>query len=818
MKGNVSKPKVEQLINKADNGGMHVPGATVLSDGAMSLGKNTIAGSKCFNITAFDDTNKAYTLDSVEGLAVGDVFSLKLKANYDNYGKITAINNSTVIVDKYHAEEPNSSNLFRVPAKPNCGTTDFGFNAFAEGENCIAAGDNSHASGKNTRANGRYAHTEGKNTEASYAGHAEGVDTIANGEIAHAAGYDTTANGNASHSEGSSTTANGNVSHSEGAGTIANGYASHSEGASTTANGYGAHSEGINTAANGDFSHSEGDGTQAKGYASHSEGEGTIANGNHQHVQGGYNKVDTENKYAVIVGNGSGDAHRSNAYTLDWAGNGWFYGDVATRNGDKLSEKANTTMVKTELDKKQGISNMVSSVEISTPLTDEQYPSAKALQNVMESTAIEFSNLPDLYQRTSEMAQSIVPSSGEVNTYSQYPSVNAVYESVSALSNALKGKKTGSVVRIDDVSPVSHNMNVHVQSENLIPFPYTYLTTNNGVGSVTKNGVTFTVNEDRVITVSGNVSTDYIYSDVILGKVNVQSDTYYTISYEGDLGAHDKIRVFSSTNRLLANVGAADAIKTFKVTYDDAKGDNTVTIRLVRISYEETATDCTFRPKLELGSTATPYVDYVDVSGAVLKSQGKNLIPSGKGDSTTKTSNGITFTRKSDGSVVANGTATATATYSLNFSAQKFLLPAGNYTLSGCLKNGSASTYRLDLATEDTTVFSDTGNGRSVLIPPNIKVNIIAIYVSAGTTVSNVVFRPQLELGTVATEYEPYKSGSSHYVESDGSIAGGVDNVSPTTTLTCDEANTVIVAEYNRDINKAFAELESKITAQTSAE
>ena len=43
--------------------------------------------------------------------------------------------------------------------------------------------------------------------------------------------------------------------------------------------------------------------------------------------------MDTENKYAHIVGNGTSNENRSNAYTLDWDGNAWFAGDI-TFNGD----------------------------------------------------------------------------------------------------------------------------------------------------------------------------------------------------------------------------------------------------------------------------------------------------------------------------------------------------------------------------------------------------------------------------------------------------------------------------------------------------
>ena len=55
----------------------------------------------------------------------------------------------------------------------------------------------------------------------------------------------------------------------------------------------------------------------ALGLVSHSEGYNTIATGDYQHVKGKYNKIDKENKYADIIGNGSSKNVRSNAYTLD---------------------------------------------------------------------------------------------------------------------------------------------------------------------------------------------------------------------------------------------------------------------------------------------------------------------------------------------------------------------------------------------------------------------------------------------------------------------------------------------------------------------
>ena len=58
------------------------------------------------------------------------------------------------------------------------------------------------------------------------------------------------------------------------------------------------------------------------GTNSTAEGLGTKATGENQTVVGKYNVSDVNNLYAFIVGNGVGDTHRSNAFTVDWNGNG----------------------------------------------------------------------------------------------------------------------------------------------------------------------------------------------------------------------------------------------------------------------------------------------------------------------------------------------------------------------------------------------------------------------------------------------------------------------------------------------------------------
>ena len=128
---------------------------------------------------------------------------------------------------------------------------------------------------------------------------------------------------------GTEVEASGNGSYAGGINTKASGLAAHVEGMNTYSTGECAHAEGFLTTASGDYSHAEGSETKATGNGSHTEGYGSKASSQFQHVQGKYNIEDKNRKYAHIVGNGAGDAKRSNAHTLDWQGNGWYAGKLS---------------------------------------------------------------------------------------------------------------------------------------------------------------------------------------------------------------------------------------------------------------------------------------------------------------------------------------------------------------------------------------------------------------------------------------------------------------------------------------------------------
>lgn len=167
---------------------------------------------------------------------------------------------------------------------------------------------------------GNYSTAEGIGVTASgYGSHAEGLTTVASNMYAHAEGANTHAEAQKTHAEGNSTYARTECAHAEGTGTYADGLGAHSEGNGTHAEGYASHAENYITYATGYASHAEGWGTQAGGGQSHAQGYYTNAGYDNQTAIGKFN--DNKSNSAFEIGNGTADNARSNAFTVDWAGN-----------------------------------------------------------------------------------------------------------------------------------------------------------------------------------------------------------------------------------------------------------------------------------------------------------------------------------------------------------------------------------------------------------------------------------------------------------------------------------------------------------------
>lgn len=211
----------------------------------------------------------------------------------------------------------------------------------AEGRSTTASGWASHAEGYATLAKGSTAHAEGSYAEATGDNaHAEGYYTEAQGTNSHAEGYYSLAIGASSHAEGGSGEASGDYSHVEGFGGEALGDYSHAEGNNTKASGEGSHAEGVDTIASGKAAHAEGYGCKAQSLYVHAEGVGTIAQVRNIHVQGHYNSNPTASSAAgtygtaFVIGNGTNDSSRSNAFRVSYAGEPYSLSSLNTSGAD----------------------------------------------------------------------------------------------------------------------------------------------------------------------------------------------------------------------------------------------------------------------------------------------------------------------------------------------------------------------------------------------------------------------------------------------------------------------------------------------------
>ena len=130
----------------------------------------------------------------------------------------------------------------------------------------------------------------------------------------------------------------------------------------------------------------------------------------------------------------------------------------------------------------------------------------------------------------------------------------------------------------------------------------------------------------------------------------------------------------------------------------------------------------------------------------------------------TSTIYGVTFTVNNDGTITANGESTSSySAFSISTrhadSNPLIVLPKGTYTLSGCPTGGGETTYCIQIGIDSNgswkTIATDTGNGAIFTLTEETQIAINCPIMS-GVTVENLIFKPMLEVGTVAHEYQPY--------------------------------------------------------------
>lgn len=435
-------------------------------------------------------------------------------------------------------------------------------------------------------------------------------------------------------------------------------------------------------------------------------------------------------------------------------------------------------------------------------------------------------NADDVYTKTQtdtkfdakENAANKVTEISDTSTNEQYPSAKAVNDTVKAaktaansiFANALKGSGSGeNAVRIDDSSPIEHEMSVTVSSKNLIPYPYSNFTkttvvngitfTNNGDGTITANGTATSpaqifLNSNKKLPVDCNLS--YALSGC---PQNGGSNIYYcdALLYNGD--------TLVNTVRDIGNGGIIKPA-TSKVW-------NALSYKIY-IETGITVENLVFKPQIELGTTATEYTPYIsDLTSVTLTQRGKNLLPYVYTDG-SKTYNTMTYTRNDDGTVNIDGTSAGSQYFIAN---REWKLPKRIKVTHQSFSDGMTDTYYAVCSNYNGTTYvpwiKQTNKPVTMIIPSDSVSNIYKFEVLTGTSVSNKKAYPIVELGDTYTGYEPVLPEVNYTPSADGTVTG-IENIYPTTTLLSDIDGVIIDVEYNRDINKAFEELKNAILSQ----
>ena len=144
-----------------------------------------------------------------------------------------------------------------------------------------------------------------------------------------------------------------------------------------------------------------------------------------------------------------------------------------------------------------------------------------------------------------------------------------------------------------------------------------------------------------------------------------------------------------------------------------------------------------------------------------IKSRGAQLIPFPY-ETSSLTQDGLTFMANSDGTITINGTHTGTTNanfYMLGRESPQLSIQAGTYTLSAFPK-GYVGTSRLRalvyVSGNALTSFEAGPSSTTMTLDSSVKL-VFVLYVKPGETLSNLIVKPMLNVGTTAAPFEPFK-------------------------------------------------------------
>ena len=331
----------------------------------------------------------------------------------------------------------------------------------------------------------------------------------------------------------------------------------------------------------------------------------------------------------------------------------------------------------------------------------------------------------------------------------------------------------------DDIQSIHWSQAKTSVKKNLLPITLAEVKANNTSGSWNNNvytlnsvALTFTVNERGYVTqISANGTAGANTYIKLCNAISLER-TQYRLSGNsfptGSCALYAENHSTGATSTPWANYNNVDSVL-------DVTSDNYTSAFWLSITSGTALSNQIIKPMLRdasiLDNTYVPFiydntelVSYKDnaITGV------HNFIPT---TAVSQVNNGITYTVNSDGSITANGTATADSYLTISSNAK---IPKGTYILTGG-KSANVFMYLTDVTNITYDYRYDRGTGIQFTANADVTTSL-ALCVKSGQTLSNMTIYPLVRLATDTDDtYVPYAMTNRELTEK----AVEVDNILP---------------------------------------
>lgn len=370
-----------------------------------------------------------------------------------------------------------------------------------------------------------------------------------------------------------------------------------------------------------------------------------------------------------------------------------------------------------------------------------QQESSKQQDNIVEKGAQVLATIPAEYQTTAELADEGVRSKADAITRT----VEGKHIEVNdASDDNLRGLKLFG--KTTQVTTTGKNLfGGDALADKLVEVASA--TKDESAGTVMFSSVN--VSEKVILENCFKENTRYTF--IFNGRNSGAGSRALNLRYEYTDGMVVGNQYFDKADEFSCYVYTSEAGKTLKSLQGSYHSYGTILEYNKCGVFEGVLTEADFEPYC--GGVPSPNPDYPQPlvspgnSGSVgVSVAGKNLIPYPYATQTTKIY-GVEITVNTDGTITLNGTATAGVWFPI---ASKISLPAGTYSVQVFPDNWDNSY--------GYAIWKGVGghfvNFKDVLEETTICNLSVTLY--EGATLNNVVLTPQIEVGSIFTEYEPY--------------------------------------------------------------